>query len=315
MAHPRHGSRGHRGRRAEEFCHFMTEKHTLEHTLGQLLEKIKQREGADSDLLHDVETANQSFSKMDNYIQNSTETRILCHEYCPPHAQGLAKKVFDVPELLEEILTHLDVKDILGAQCVNWQFRNAVDSSTRLQRQLTFLPSKSGFVSSPFDTGSYNHGIAVMKYPSAETDSSRKPDQERELTVSVFIDDHPLKLGSTCRRILLVQPPIKTIVVDVSCRCEHDREEVHNPKGITIGDLVNHTRRLQKVHRYHTPTWRPRNLLRKERTGDPKPNVFFMARIPLQDDDPNLVEWKEWERKMDAMRDRAKEESQEDGDK
>ena len=52
-------------------------------------------------------------------------------------------KVFDVAELLEHILSHLPMKDILLAQRVSKQFRHAIKNSLTLQRKLFYLPSKT----------------------------------------------------------------------------------------------------------------------------------------------------------------------------
>lgn len=60
--------------------------------------------------------------------------------YCPPHAKGLAQKVFDIPELLEMILEHLNAITLLGAQEVNRQFHDAVNASTKLQKKLWLVP-------------------------------------------------------------------------------------------------------------------------------------------------------------------------------
>lgn len=51
-------------------------------------------------------------------------------------------QVLGTPELLEGILSHLPVLDLVVATGVNKTFRNAIQASSELQRNLFMLPSK-----------------------------------------------------------------------------------------------------------------------------------------------------------------------------
>lgn len=54
-----------------------------------------------------------------------------------------ATKTFAIPELLELILLHLDMKMLLLAQRVDTQWRGAIASSKKLQKKLFLLPVES----------------------------------------------------------------------------------------------------------------------------------------------------------------------------
>lgn len=52
----------------------------------------------------------------------------------------MASVVFNIPELLESILSYLPVADLVSARSVNKTLHRLIDSSPRLQRQLLLLP-------------------------------------------------------------------------------------------------------------------------------------------------------------------------------
>ncbi|KAI6913429.1 hypothetical protein KC318_g9988 [Hortaea werneckii] len=57
--------------------------------------------------------------------------------------EGLATKVFAIPELAEMILLNLPMKDLLLAQLICKDIKNLIDSSTPIQRALFFLPGEA----------------------------------------------------------------------------------------------------------------------------------------------------------------------------
>jgi hypothetical protein len=82
-------------------------------------------------------------------MANTTEVRANPHidtdtsDGYPPAAETVPSdvRVFSSPELLEGILSQLPVLDLVIATGVSKTFRNVIQTSPRLQRQLFVLPT------------------------------------------------------------------------------------------------------------------------------------------------------------------------------
>lgn len=205
-------------------------------------------------------------------------------QYCPPHATGLAQNVFDIPELLEEMLEYLDIDDSLTAQMVNRQFRDAVNSSIRLQRRLSLLPHTSKHFSYPLAKLDDVPGMlfTIKKVPKV----LGHPQSLSTVTIEAKIVGTP-KLGSRCRRILLVQPPVQSVSAwPDCCRYRQQEEEDHlvvNEAGITVGDLIDHATMLAQC--YQNCCEAPPNDYDSD-DGHLMLGVEFQAVLTLDIDDP-----------------------------
>ncbi|KAK5126924.1 hypothetical protein LTR85_008282 [Meristemomyces frigidus] len=86
-----------------------------------------------------LESANAASDRLETFFR-SIATPLWYNEQCPSHAEDLAQRVFDIPELLESILIELRWNELLGSMLVNRQFRDAVLASKRLKRRLSLVP-------------------------------------------------------------------------------------------------------------------------------------------------------------------------------
>lgn len=178
-----------------------------------------------------------------------------------------ARKVFDLPELLELILLQLSVHDIFRVQAVSRQFRDAIDASGKIQRQCGFQADDESKLRIPL-TGNDErpfHGLGTF-YVSLSTPCG--PDASDPETMVVTAHTHlAIKMpraGSKTRSILICQPPIKHMEVFMDC-CTVRAQQVVAPNvwttdrvpttsldsdtGITVGDIMDTATRLHAEHR------------------------------------------------------------------
>jgi len=70
--------------------------------------------------------------------------------YNDPSGQ-LPQRLFDVPELAEEIFSYLGIVDLLNAQQASRQFKAIIDASKSLQRFMLQQPDFDGHLLTPLD--------------------------------------------------------------------------------------------------------------------------------------------------------------------
>lgn len=206
-------------------------------------------------------------------------------EHCPPHATGLAQKVFNIPELLEMILENLDMNHLLGVMCLNRQFHDAVEYSPKFQKRLSLVPQEDFHL--PLNQESLPR--IFMDINNGETGSSGYPAWNQEVVVAEFFDTLP-RLGPRCRRMLVANPPVKEMKAFVNC-CPmrnggvHVEARVRNEKGVTMGDLLDMATQLMRRHLHCAhASWAQHS----DEDGTVKVNVSFEALITLRDADPRL---------------------------
>lgn len=236
----------------------------LQNSITHLLHKVS-LDCLDRDHLGRSLTAMQESVKgIDSYLREWIDAEIYA-ESCPPGAIGLAQRVFNIPELLEEILSYLTMGELLAAQYINRQFRDAVNASTRLQRKLSLLPHSSPYFYAPFEEDEapgfqFNSTVDDMyKFQtlSAEKKMASGQDNDPRVMQARFTVDLP-RIGFRCRRMFVVQPPITKMIAIPHC-CEgvwsrsttkfrKSHRTISNRNGITIGDLLKAAKRLQKKH-------------------------------------------------------------------
>lgn len=150
----------------------------------------------------------------------------------------IARKVFAIPELLESILRHLDVPDLMRCYGVSRTFRDALETSKKLQICLFLLPDtearKQRFPQNTkrFSCGGFESnfgpGSATIKIPTR---------------LGRF---H--KIGSRWKKMLVRQPPIYSMRCHAICHevstgdCmlswrNGDRHTIRSDEGLTMGDI------------------------------------------------------------------------------
>jgi len=250
-------------------------------------------------LLGGLKSAERSLAAMITPLGTMIEDTVY-QEYCPPHALGLAQRVFDIPELLEMILDRLSIRGILLVQIVNRQFRDAVKTSTVMQRELYLLPHVSKNVSLHPEFRNLDFRLTTqVGLPGSTPEDDDDPEEfyskaakdirNRTLSIAInklWLPEERITIQPTVRRMLIVQPPIYEMGISSKC-CVPAGDEGHfrvvNDNGITFGDLEDATAKLEKDHMYCRHA--PRCLISSE-DGSVDVRAEFRTRILLDVDDP-----------------------------
>lgn len=243
----------------EECRAILADHRNLQSIVSALAHEASQGSMDHNGLIESLSSMQGSVEGVDRYLRKWTASEMYPN-YCPPHASKLAQTVFDVPELLEMFLACLTMDELLAAQLINRQFRDALDSSIKLQRKLSLLPHSSPDFFAPFDEDEAP-GFNLDGYVG----------QEQQIVTnavlaeaSSLLDNDPQlpKVGATCRKMLLCHPPVTQMRAFPDC-CDGDYptikdgehikylsiELVQNPSGITIGDLLDAATNIKEMHR------------------------------------------------------------------
>ena len=154
-------------------------------------------------------------------------------EYCPPEAKGLASRVFDIPELLEQILDGLQPWDLLIVQQVNRQFRDFIAESDTLQERFNpHLDEEKGEFYSPL-TLQRPKGV----WPGLAECTGRIPRSSTNTAWHKLKINKVFRLGSRVRRIPISEPPIQAMYFTADL--VGGEYSVKNSNGVTIGDICD----------------------------------------------------------------------------
>ncbi|KXT02553.1 hypothetical protein AC578_10667 [Pseudocercospora eumusae] len=169
---------------------------------------------------------------------------------------GAARRVFDVPELLERILTFLGRRELLIVQQVDRTMFAAIENSIILARKLHLVPNASGHLETPFSKarkyryrtcpgscrrrwtspfhlpGFKCYSMSRMPYvaapPGALGDAS-DPENYRYRTLAAAVrprKEGAAPIGARCRKMLICNPPVTEMQVYPHCcsyvHYEHD---------------------------------------------------------------------------------------------
>ena len=177
--------------------------------------------------------------------------------------KGRAKKAFQVPELLEAVLSCLDVPNLLKAQQVCKHFKGVIDESAKLQRRMglkaadadSFLelplrgvvmtgqPYRGLFggaaltfnVAGPCDMAGQSYLTSGFGMGPGGFHDAREETIVEEASVSILVrpfkGDRLPKVGSRIGSMLVCQPPVKQMTFTSSC-C--------TPIGLFGGGRIRH---------------------------------------------------------------------------
>ena len=148
---------------------------------------------------------------MANTSELSANTRNLTvdAEQSATHAPTAATKVFSITELLENILFHLPVLDLVKATGVSKIFRNVVQASLELQRKLFLSPSKYEAeywcITTPRSDDYKGESLLYRMMPSGIVDATLKAhlDAAAKDPYSWYQPTHDLKVVSICPMVEL----------------------------------------------------------------------------------------------------------------
>lgn len=144
------------------------------------------------------------------------------HTGCP------ARAVFDVPELLEHILSYLNAKEILRASEVDWTMYRTIEASPKLQAILHLRPSPTGFLETPFskNPGRPFYGCASSRkrrlvphndFPGFYCYSRTNINVPARAAIFAQLSYQLPRIGARCRSMLICQPPIYEMGVYPLC--------------------------------------------------------------------------------------------------
>lgn len=237
--------------------------------------------------------------------------------------RGAARKVFDVAELTEMILSFLPAGCLLVVACVSRLFATSIARSAKLQRNLCLRPELSAFWSSPFHDidGSSGPGLPGVscnfKYNDPYMQDPSVHERPRNITKVKGKDACSIEcifhhtnmvsatglpvIGTTPGAMLICQPPVLWMMAELNC-CSwrtnrlpsHMRYNSHHgyqavirsDTGITFGDLFDVAERLCKKHDHCGFVTSPEL---HTRLGAVKVRVKFHGVLWLREDDPHWV--------------------------
>lgn len=224
-----------------------------------------------SDVQHTINKAVTAANDLNRFISHLWKS-------CPPHfrpSKGPASKaVFQVPELLDRILSNLDARDLLAAQQTNVFFRNVIDGSPSIQKTLGLRPDRQSHFYSPFKSRSplqtdspYFGAVTGPLHPQIRPhntslepfrglDFCAEPHRQpplahlsNALSVTGRLDFMPTQVGRRCLRMLICQPPVKQVFVYM---CKEGSNlgfdntshagDIEREKGVTVGDVLGFAR-------------------------------------------------------------------------
>lgn len=241
----------------------------------------------------DVAQLQQALGAAQNHIKGLQDFFSNCLHPCfytnQPTSKSakIALKVFETPELAEEILTYLPVLDLLRAQQVNRMMRDVVQASTKLQRQLFLKPGQTKHLRVlNLGDGSKTIDIGTDDEPEFTAD-------EKIVELLVTFAKWLPRLGSRVRRMQLCQPPIHVMRYVPTCCGQASEDEIgghplriRNEEGLTLGDLRNAAENLMAKHKLclNAP------VHAYDPDGFVRPEVRFYVGVALEADDPMVRE-------------------------
>ncbi|KAI5363705.1 putative F-box domain-containing protein [Septoria linicola] len=176
-----------------------------------------------------------------------------------------AAGVADVPELLEAILLHLALKDILLAQRVSRTFRDGINSSPTIQRALFLRPSHDftvalfGPIRTPIKDcttscidwhgGTVSTSRGLLRMACEASDDTRHDiefnpfaiETSRTANVSprkIHLPRSAIGDEACWRDMTLSQPPMREVIIDHGRAAHWHMVRASMPsRGVTLGDL------------------------------------------------------------------------------
>ncbi|SMY20520.1 unnamed protein product [Zymoseptoria tritici ST99CH_1A5] len=175
-------------------------------------------------------------------------------------------------ELVEDVLSRLQLLDLLRARGTSTQFRDVVDKSSELQTILGLKPPQKAGYSMPLLEAEAGKEDKHFDCYMVRHDGSAMPRWMPPLhfSIKIDLDVDRFQPGSIARGTCISYPPLKSIHVGLTCHCtkaesasslpDHDRiicvgknnyeltTSGSKPEGLTLGDLLDIAERLRIRH-------------------------------------------------------------------
>lgn len=191
-------------------------------------------------LQQSVDDIASSTGGLHDFLSDMVVTRLF-NERRGANAQP-AQQVFNVPELLERVLSFISARELLSVQTLNRTFYNMIECSGLLQQRLGLKALKDSSMASPFQ-GIFRHPLHVnfsspfpmFEFPALELhhrplsqDIEALPGEGKETlprnTIALVVKssfapkgEPRFRIGSKCRSIPICQPPVHQMYAYPSC--------------------------------------------------------------------------------------------------
>jgi hypothetical protein len=280
---------------------------TLIHQLDVLRESLG--EGVDEDTERAFANIYQLVRAQDQEISHALSV-IPDPLKATARSTELAYEVFGTVELLEEILSNLGFRELLGAYLVARPRHNVIEGSLRLQRQLHLRPDPDQLFT--LLTPSRDTHIGYVQPPV-------EPDKlEWVIPFSFELNDSTRRHGSRLRSMLISQPPVRSLKMEFDCCSERQwgeklkgmaKETIHAAEpadGITLGDLDDTVERITRVHQMcpHAPPEMHDN------EGFVRVRIYCEGEYQLGKSESDLL-WEDRERELQEREERQLQEREE----
>lgn len=280
--------------RTEENRAALSHQQDLESNLSALLNDIKSGRQSQAALEKAIIAAQKHAAGLKMFLSSCIPQKFYNERRSD--SSTAAQRTFDVAELLEMILDHLEIPDIVKMIQVSHSLKNSIEASTKLQDKLSLRPAPlDSHIYSAFEQCLFREG----GFRCTLTNYNNTRPQALPGTFAVrayffpFPGQHLPKIGSKYRRMFICQPPIKQMKVYLSC-CPRDRElgflpqlevcTVSSDGGLTIGHLYDCARKQMDEHR-----WCPyASTFSLDDDGVVMTGVQFKGSVVLQPDHPIL---------------------------
>ncbi|KAK5738361.1 hypothetical protein LTR17_006080 [Elasticomyces elasticus] len=239
----------------------------LEHTVALLRRQQARLTTIDPGLVDMIERSSKGLTAyfsvfLDPIIYNEMQPL----DPLPSESTPAAVKVFDLPELLEEVLGYVDTFDILRFHQVNQSARASINGSPRLRTALGLRAAPAGSrLWIPFNLPSalspMTANFQLYKYEPRdsepiELDIDPSPTGQRQVRLRGEFrvsQGKAAKIDERCRGMYITQPPVKDARVLLAC-CSGavilKQQVIQSDAGITIGMLWDVRSELLEKHKF-----------------------------------------------------------------
>ncbi|KAK3642791.1 hypothetical protein LTR56_010615 [Elasticomyces elasticus] len=154
----------------------------------------------------------------------------------PEASQQHEASMLDVPELLENVLLYLPLRDIIQAQRVSKHWLDSIKSSPRIQQALFFRPKPTQVR----QTACPVIGLQVINPEGWSEEAHAIPTTGVDIIMGPGSTEYKVAQAvetSSLGRMLIRQPPVYEMDISPDMLSFHASLHVHNDKGVTVMDV------------------------------------------------------------------------------
>lgn len=289
---------------------------SLEDTIATALKQVESGEYDTTALKTVLQSAQHHVNELGGFFSERLKKHPELYNERKPEGSSIAAQVFDIPELLEMILGHLPVSDLLKFYQCSRSIRDSIEASSKLQNQLSLRPAPAGsHLKLPLSDLAYVGFTSIEQFQRRQVPQRlEKKDEVKDRTVEIHAHFNVLpgqvlpRIGSRVRGMFITQPPLEEMTVNVEC-CPiyvewQTSESVESCKsvrtvtrvgGLTLGALYDRAEELLDAHRF-CPSAHS-GLLNED--GTVNVAVKFVGKMVLRLDDPVYVKGQEEKKRME----------------